>query len=95
MTEEQHLDLVERLGMTGDVMILTKESDESALLPTDGFGIVLVEGERIITARHAWGASGAHIDVRTYHGREQPRVTKPVLIATDEEVSIYATNPDD
>jgi hypothetical protein len=89
MTEEENLALADRLGLTGDVLVMSTNSHYEPVV-TDGFNIVLVEGDRIITATHGWGASGAHIDVRTYVGIESPQPTEPLVITLDKEVSVFA-----
>ena len=93
--EERNLDLVERLGLDcPDVMVLDGSASPLGV-SGDGFCIVLVDGsERMIVARHGWGVSGAHIDVRTYVGHETPRRVEPTVIALDDEVTIYAQDPD-
>lgn len=93
--EERNLALVDRLGLDcPDVMVL--DGSNSVLgVSGDGFCIVLVDDhERVIVAQHGWGASGAHIDVRTYVGHDSPRRVQPTVIALDDEVTIYAQDPD-
>jgi hypothetical protein len=93
--EERNLALVERLGLDcPDVMVL--DGSRSVLgVSGDGFCIVLIDGaERVIVARHGWGTSGAHVDVSTYVGHDTPRRVQPTVIALDDEVTIYAQNPD-
>ena len=92
MTEEENLDLAERLGLDGDVMIMSAEADQEPVVG-DGFSVVLVGGDDVIVATHGWGSSGAYIDVHTYTGVDDPQPTTPVLVVLEGEVTIYAQTP--
>ena len=91
MTKQEREELVEALGLGGegqtvavfDVKESNAEPDAAAL------HMLLVEGPRLIVVSHGWGASGAHVDVRTYVGTDDPQQVTPEVLELDRTVSIY------
>ena len=90
MSEEEHLELAERLGLAGeDVMILEIDhTDESKM------HFVLVEGERIIHAAFAWGpTTGAIVYLRCLVEREGELRLVSDVAALDVSGEFMLINP--
>lgn len=91
MTEEELVDLIAVLGLSGEDVIHV-DIDHG---DPHGFSVLATEGERITHVMFGWGATGLYATVTNYVGLDNPApVDDAVVVPLGGSVSIINPNLD-
>ena len=91
MTEEELVDLIAVLGLSGeDVIHVDIDHEDPA-----GFSVLVTEEDRITHVTFGWGETGLYATVSTYVGLDNPApVDDAVVVPLGGSVSVINPNLD-